>query len=435
MSHNLDNIAHKLDNPKHWEEAERQLLDIIKNSDVNTRMAADILLKNLQRKKFNRYLKRFDQDELIPKPNEVTMQRTVTRTLSMIIPRGLKQDASETESDNEEIPDIKQLYLTSNHPRPPNKPLPSYPIIPPKPAKLLPKVPVQPPILPLKDFKASQQDLKVDKSAFEGSSKAPSTYYPTLEEIESQFVPPHKSSQRQVDQELLITQIEQKYPPVEQFIKQEEQPLYPESSNQDYKLNLLQNYLSVQRQMAKEKYAMDSPQLDLINRSDNIDVHSSVSNQPSPFNPVQRYDPAPIVHSPVKSPVKQVEEGPHLGLNTVYLPKLIIHEFMKVAQINTSRNIETCGLLAGKLRKIKKSSIKQQSAFLITHLIVPQQSGTPDSCVMESEELVANFQIDNNLITLGWIHTHPTQTVNLIYLVLHVLIRFTYTFPFSVDIT
>ena len=40
----------------------------------------------------------------------------------------------------------------------------------------------------------------------------------------------------------------------------------------------------------------------------------------------------------------------------------------------------------------------------ITHLIVPKQRGTPDSCDTENEEELFDVQDKYDLITLGWIH-------------------------------
>lgn len=51
----------------------------------------------------------------------------------------------------------------------------------------------------------------------------------------------------------------------------------------------------------------------------------------------------------------------------------------------------------------------KQGCFTITHLLVPKQTGTSDSCTSINEEELALEQEKYNLITLGWIHTHPTQ--------------------------
>ncbi|XP_059468556.1 STAM-binding protein [Neocloeon triangulifer] len=90
-----------------------------------------------------------------------------------------------------------------------------------------------------------------------------------------------------------------------------------------------------------------------------------------------------------------------LGLRKVIIPSKLLSQFMSLAQKNTDQNIETCGILAGSLNK---------NQLQITHLLVPKQNGTPDSCTTMSEEEIFDFQDQHDLITFGWIHTHPSQT-------------------------
>lgn len=88
-------------------------------------------------------------------------------------------------------------------------------------------------------------------------------------------------------------------------------------------------------------------------------------------------------------------------LRTVIVPTSLLSKFLSLAQQNTLRNVETCGILTGKL---------SQNRFTITYLVVPKQRGSPDSCTTENEEEIFEFQDQHDLITLGWIHTHPSQT-------------------------
>ncbi|XP_023238620.1 STAM-binding protein-like [Centruroides sculpturatus] len=89
------------------------------------------------------------------------------------------------------------------------------------------------------------------------------------------------------------------------------------------------------------------------------------------------------------------------GLRTVIVPRNLIDQFLHLAEQNTICNIETCGILAGKL---------SYSKFTVTHLLIPKQTGSADSCTTGSEEELFTYQDKHDLITLGWIHTHPTQT-------------------------
>nr|XP_040033245.1 AMSH-like protease isoform X1 [Gasterosteus aculeatus aculeatus] len=56
---------------------------------------------------------------------------------------------------------------------------------------------------------------------------------------------------------------------------------------------------------------------------------------------------------------------------------------------------------------------------MLTHVVVPKQSAGPDFCDMENVEELFSFQDQQSLLTLGWIHTHPTQTAFLSSVDLH----------------
>ncbi|EER06041.1 amsh, putative [Perkinsus marinus ATCC 50983] len=61
------------------------------------------------------------------------------------------------------------------------------------------------------------------------------------------------------------------------------------------------------------------------------------------------------------------------------------------------------------------------SVIRITHLFVPQQSGTSDSCESseDSDVQVLDFALSSGLICVGWIHTHPSQSCFLSSIDLH----------------
>lgn len=84
-----------------------------------------------------------------------------------------------------------------------------------------------------------------------------------------------------------------------------------------------------------------------------------------------------------------------LSLRDVILPTKLMHSFLALAFRNTTSNKETCGILAGRLERNK---------LMVTHLLIPEQTGTPDSCTTHNEEDIFDYQDQHNLITLGWIH-------------------------------
>ncbi|GAA5988736.1 hypothetical protein JCM10908_006147 [Rhodotorula pacifica] len=72
--------------------------------------------------------------------------------------------------------------------------------------------------------------------------------------------------------------------------------------------------------------------------------------------------------------------------------------------------------------------------LVISHLLVPKQSGTSETCSMHSEEEVAAYQQKEDLLTLGWIHTHPTQSIFLSSLDLHTHASYQRLLPESIAV-
>ncbi|XP_068891466.1 STAM-binding protein isoform X4 [Aphelocoma coerulescens] len=112
-------------------------------------------------------------------------------------------------------------------------------------------------------------------------------------------------------------------------------------------------------------------------------------------------------------------------LRQVIVPRELCQKFLQLADANTVRGVETCGILCGKLMR---------NEFTITHVIVPKQLGGPDSCTTENEEELFVIQDQHGLVTLGWIHTHPTQTAFLSSVDLHTHCSYQMMLPESIAI-
>ncbi|NXA75419.1 STABP protein, partial [Thryothorus ludovicianus] len=112
-------------------------------------------------------------------------------------------------------------------------------------------------------------------------------------------------------------------------------------------------------------------------------------------------------------------------LRQVIVPRELCHKFLQLADANTARGVETCGILCGRLMR---------NEFTITHVLVPKQLGGPDSCTTESEEELFVIQDQHGLVTLGWIHTHPTQTAFLSSVDLHTHCSYQMMLPESIAI-
>ncbi|KXN82912.1 hypothetical protein AN958_02050 [Leucoagaricus sp. SymC.cos] len=113
-------------------------------------------------------------------------------------------------------------------------------------------------------------------------------------------------------------------------------------------------------------------------------------------------------------------------LKTVILPRETLPRFLAIAKVNTSMNRETCGLLLGRER--------WKTEYVVTTLLIPKQRGTSDMCSMEGEEQVLSFTEERSLITLGWIHTHPSQSCFMSSVDLHTHSGFQQMLPESVAV-
>lgn len=98
------------------------------------------------------------------------------------------------------------------------------------------------------------------------------------------------------------------------------------------------------------------------------------------------------------------------GLRSVMIPLDLKEKFLEAASLNTHNNIETGGILAGKFG---------QKSFRISHVLIPKQKGTSDSCLTQSEEEIFEMQDKHDLVTIGWIHTHPSQSAFMSSIDLH----------------
>lgn len=142
---------------------------------------------------------------------------------------------------------------------------------------------------------------------------------------------------------------------------------------------------------------------------DNDHFPSGNFRQPSPPPVLARLQPEHIQISPGR--VADPRPGPANSFQDdsstsstyhhLHIPVKMMQDFLRLAQENTKRNLETCGVLAG--------SLKNRN-FQITTLIIPKQESTSDSCQTLNEEDIFEVQDKRSLFPLGWIHTHPSQT-------------------------
>ena len=108
----------------------------------------------------------------------------------------------------------------------------------------------------------------------------------------------------------------------------------------------------------------------------------------------------PIQAEPLPTAKRHQTATPPCGLT---IPFDLPVTFQEIAKSNTEKGIETCGVLLG---------YQQEESLLITTVMVPRQTATRDTCetLPGAEEKILSYALTNELVCLGWIHTHPTQS-------------------------
>ncbi|XP_028800137.1 AMSH-like ubiquitin thioesterase 1 [Neltuma alba] len=126
------------------------------------------------------------------------------------------------------------------------------------------------------------------------------------------------------------------------------------------------------------------------------------------------------IEAPASDDIVRAETPLQLHISTA-----LMENFMKLAKLNTDKNLETCGVLAGLLKNRK---------FYVTALIIPKQESTSDSCQTTNEEEIFDVQDKLSLFPLGWIHTHPTQSCFMSSIDVHTHYSYQIMLPESVAI-
>ncbi|KFX88214.1 hypothetical protein O988_09118 [Pseudogymnoascus sp. VKM F-3808] len=138
-------------------------------------------------------------------------------------------------------------------------------------------------------------------------------------------------------------------------------------------------------------------------------IRSTISYEsPAPLRPAKllKEEPPSSTPSPVDEPSAYtfkpsayLENGS--PLRTLFLPTLLRESFLSIARPNTQANLETCGILCGTLIS---------NALFISRLVIPEQESTSDTCETTNEGALFDYCDKEDLMVLGWIHTHPSQT-------------------------
>ncbi|KAJ9128265.1 hypothetical protein QFC24_000558 [Naganishia onofrii] len=124
----------------------------------------------------------------------------------------------------------------------------------------------------------------------------------------------------------------------------------------------------------------------------------SVTTTPSPAPSDQsaRGQPSNNDASSRTDPMTRRQTGRLLSMR---VPSQLITKFLDIAQKNTSKRVETLGLLLG-TEHMQYGSIPQ---LVVEVLLIPKQTGTSDTCAMLNEEDVLAVSLERGLDCLGWV--------------------------------
>lgn len=174
-----------------------------------------------------------------------------------------------------------------------------------------------------------------------------------------------------------------------------------------------EQFLRFEEQLQRQERANHKTEQQVAQKVPDVTDGSCVSQQPirASAQP-QGAGPNRTRAAPVQSAAALASDhSPRVeGLRRVVLPRDLTPRFLHLAESNTVRGTETCGVLCGRLSR---------DELLVSHVVIPKQTSGPDFCDMENVEELFRIQDQHNLLTLGWIHTHPTQTAFLSSVDLH----------------
>ncbi|RDW78344.1 endosome-associated ubiquitin isopeptidase (AmsH)-like protein [Coleophoma crateriformis] len=136
-------------------------------------------------------------------------------------------------------------------------------------------------------------------------------------------------------------------------------------------------------------------------RYDKPTTYSDLVLQDGPLQAAPELPPKTEESDPAYTfrPAAYLENGN--PLRTVWINSRLRETFLKYASANTKANLETCGMLCGTL---------VSNALFVSKLVIPEQTCTSDTCETVNESAFFDYCASEDLMVLGWIHTHPTQT-------------------------
>ncbi|KAK8875202.1 Mov34/MPN/PAD-1 family protein [Apiospora arundinis] len=149
--------------------------------------------------------------------------------------------------------------------------------------------------------------------------------------------------------------------------------------------------LAAPERPSKELYSTPPPSLQVTQPQDGPQPPPKISEMPA--------SPPPSSKRLTFAPAAYLENGE--PIRSIFLPGQLRNEFLRIASDNTRRGLEMCGILCG---------TAVNNALFIKCLVIPEQKCTSDTCETENESELFDYCMTEDLLMLGWIHTHPTQS-------------------------
>ncbi len=157
-------------------------------------------------------------------------------------------------------------------------------------------------------------------------------------------------------------------------------------------------------------------ELPRVVKGSNLPLPSHASSTLRQLPLPQRTSSSPIVsvtadaasrYESLRSSLNAASHSERPGLRRIILPSALVNIFSSAAAANTNiapRGIETCGLLLGREETPSRN-------LLVSHIFLPTQKGGENDCELlpSGEDALLRYCLENGLMTLGWIHTHPSQ--------------------------
>jgi hypothetical protein len=152
------------------------------------------------------------------------------------------------------------------------------------------------------------------------------------------------------------------------------------------------------RSLLRLRIKSSLPKHPLARAPPRIDVPPSSPIHPSSLVRSLRRSTPTLAHTsaPAPAPAAATRTPPVISetLRPIHLPANVLADFYAFAAANI--DVETCGL---PLRSIR---CDDASPRWITHVIIPNQTATADTCCTTDEEQLIALQIHHDLLTLGW---------------------------------